>query len=273
MTAARPALGRGELTRLLAPLAQLASEAGARILQCTAAGLIPRAKPDLSPVTAADEAAETILRAGLARLLPGIPVIAEEAVSRGEETIPGADFFLVDPIDGTRELLAGRSEYTVNVALLVGRLPVLGLIYAPALKALYTAAEGRALRAVLEPGMRFDAGKSVPIHARPRPQRLVAAMSRSHPDPKSEAFLAALTIERRLILGSSLKFARLAEGEADVYARLAPVSEWDVAAGHALLDAAGGRVTAPDGSALAYGRHETGFRIDGFLAWGAPPES
>jgi 3'(2'), 5'-bisphosphate nucleotidase len=257
----------------LAPLAELASEAGARILQCAAAGLIPRAKPDASPVTAADEAAEAILRAGLARLLPGVPVVAEEAASRGEETSFSSDFFLVDPIDGTRELLAGRSEYTVNIALLIGRWPVLGLIYAPALHALYMATEGRAMRAMLEPGTRFDAGNSVPIHARPRAQRLVAAMSRSHPDPKSEAFLAALPIERRLILGSSLKFARLAEGAADVYARLAPLSEWDVAAGHALLDAAGGRVTAPDGGALAYGKRETGFRIDGFVAWGAAPES
>ena len=258
---------------MLAPLAGLASEAGARILQCATAGLIPQAKPDASRVTPADEAAEAVLRAGLARLLPGVPLVAEEATARGETTISGPDFFLVDPIDGTRELLAGRGEYTVNVALLIGQFPVLGLIYAPALHTLYMAAEGRATRTVLAPGTRFDADKSVPIQARPRPQRLVAAISRSHPDPNSEAFLAALPIERRLVLGSSLKFARLAEGEADVYARLAQVSEWDVAAGHALLDAAGGRVTAPDGRALAYGKREGGFRIDGFIAWGASPES
>ena len=270
MTAARQALGRGEATRLLTPLAQLASAAGARILQCTAAGLEPRAKPDASPVTAADEAAEAILCEGLARLLPAVPVIAEEAVSRGRAPKPGSVFFLVDPIDGTRELIAGRSEYTVNVALIVDGLPVLGLVYAPALNALYAAADGRALRAELAPGTRFEAAAAVPIRARARPARLVAAVSRSHPDPRSDAFLATLAVERRLVLGSSLKFARLAEGEADVYARLAPISEWDVAAGHGLLAAAGGRVTALDGGALVYGRCETGFRLAGFLAWGAP---
>jgi 3'(2'), 5'-bisphosphate nucleotidase len=269
MMAGQSALGPGEATRLLAPLAQLASEAGACIGRFAAEGLNTRAKSDRSPVTAADEAVEAILRAGLARLMPGVPLIAEEAASRGEAETSGVFFFLVDPIDGTREFIAGRSEYTINVALVAGQAPVLGLIYAPALHELYLAAEGQASRSVLEPGMPFDAGKAVPIRARPRPAQLVAAVSRSHPDSKSDAYLASLPVERRLTLGSSLKFALVAEGKADVYVRFGTVMEWDVAAGHALLTAAGGRVIATDGNDLAYGRRDRGFRVDGFIAWGA----
>lgn len=271
MKTAQSALEPGEASRLLASFAQLASEAGASILEHAIGGLATRSKADNSPVTAADEAAEEILRAGLLRILPGIPIVAEEAVSRsgGEEC--GPDFFLVDPIDGTREFIAGRAEYTINVALVAGRTPVLGLVYAPALHQLYAAADGHAIRAELVPGERFDRGKAVAIRARPRPERMVAAVSRSHPDKRSESFLATLPIGQQLVLGSSLKFARLAEGEADVYARLATVSEWDVAAGHALLAAAGGTVNTPDGGELVYGKRQNGFRIEGFVAWGAPP--
>lgn len=272
MTDTRRMPARAEASPLLAPIADLASEAGARILEIAEKGFAARTKADQSPVTAADEAAEAILTEGLARLLPDVPVIAEESVSRHEPAHPPAAYFLVDPVDGTREFIAGRSEYTVNVALIENHQPVLGVIYAPALHLLYAGCGGRALRAEVEPGDRFDPARVAEIRARPRPERLVALLSRTHPDAKSDEFLTRLPVDRTERLGSSLKFARIAEGVADVYARLATVNEWDIGAGHALLAAAGGSVTAPDGGMIAYGTRERGFRIDGFVAWGAPPE-
>jgi 3'(2'), 5'-bisphosphate nucleotidase len=194
-------------------------------------------------------------------------------MSRQKPAAPAGAYFLVDPIDGTREFLAGRDEYTVNVALVENAVPVLGVIYAPARHALYAGAAGNALRATLAPGQQFDPDSASAIRARSRQPRLTALVSRSHPDAKSDEVLASLPVARKIPLGSSLKFACLAEGEADVYARVSTVNEWDVAAGHALLEAAGGRVTAPGGGPLVYGDGATGFRIDGFVAWGGPPAS
>ncbi len=261
--------GRGELTRLLGPLAELMATAGGKILEVAKGDLGTKKKTDHSPVTAADVASEEILRAGLAQLLPGTPFIAEESVARGEIPEPGAEFLLVDPLDGTREFVAGRDEYTVNVGLISNGVPVLGAIYVPASHMIYAGAEGAAIRALLASGARFDSKSAVSIRARARPQKLVAAVSRSYLDKASEAFLAALTIERRLVLGSSLKFCRLAEGEADVYPRLSSISEWDVAAGHGLLDAAGGRVETTNGRPLRYGKKDKDFRLEAFVAWGA----
>ncbi|HEY7458795.1 MAG TPA: inositol monophosphatase family protein [Xanthobacteraceae bacterium] len=268
MTTTRRTLERAEATRLLSSIADLASAAGARVVELAAAA--PRRKPDDSPVTAADEAAEAILCDGLARLLPGLPIIAEEAVSRRTPALPSGPYLLVDPVDGTRELVAGRNEYTVNVALVEAGAPVLGVVYAPALMSLYAGSGDEAFRAHVPPGADLDRDTIVPIRARPRPKQLIAVVSRSHPDEGSERFLAELPVEKKLPMGSSLKFARLAEGAADVYPRHFTVSEWDIAAGHALLAAAGGTVTAPDGGALVYG-NDAGFRVGGFIAWGAPP--
>jgi len=270
MTAARRT-DRGELTRLVAEIADLASEAGARILSIAAENRAPRAKPDLSPVTAADDAAEEVIIDGLERILPGVPVIAEEAASRGSLPRPRGSYLLVDPIDGTRELIAGRGEYTVNVALIEEHVPVLGVIYAPQFKSLYAGTAGVALRRTVEPGAKFSIGSATPIRARQRPGKLIAMVSRSHPDRASDEFLARFPVTQKIPLGSSLKFARLAEGAADVYARLAPINEWDIGAGHALLVAAGGEVTAPDGKPVVFGLREDGFLVGGFVAWGAPP--
>ncbi len=148
-------------------------------------------------------------------------------------------------------------------------MPVLGVIYAPATKLVHAGAEGAAFRARIAPGAAFDTDAVTPIHARAKPARLVAAVSRSHLEQKSEDFLAKFPIESRLAFGSSVKFTFLAEGKADVYPRLAPICEWDVAAGHALLSAAGGRVEKLDGSPLQYGAKEDKFRFGGFIAWGA----
>jgi 3'(2'), 5'-bisphosphate nucleotidase len=264
-------MSAGEYARLLGPLAELAASAGHRILAIAPPDLLARSKADNSPVTAADEASEAILREGLARILPGVPVIAEEGVAAGELPEPGSEFCLVDPLDGTREFLAGLKEYAVNLALVSGGVPKLGLIYAPASGTLYAGSEESAIRAALPPGGGFDRTKAAPIRARPRPARLVVAVSRSHPDPTTEQLLATLPIERRLVMGSALKFAAVAEGLADAYPRLAPLSEWDVAAGHALVVAAGGSVQAPDGKALSYGARARNFRLGGFIAWGGPP--
>src|SRR5690606_22860150 len=221
---------------------------------------------------AADEAAEEIIQAGLRRILPGVPVIAEEAASRAAPAHPGGNYWLVDPIDGTREFIAGRGEYTVNVALIEDHAPVLGVIYAPQLRLLFAGAAGRAWRDTVDPGAKFDPGRASPICARPRPEKLVALVSRSHPDRASDEFLARLPLAEKILLGSSLKFARIAEGTADVYARLAPTNEWDIGAGTALLAAAGGTVTAPDGGRIGFGMRETGFQVGGFVAWGAPAQ-
>jgi 3'(2'), 5'-bisphosphate nucleotidase len=264
-------MSAGEYARLLKPLAELAAAAGRRILETAPADLLPRSKADHSPVTVADEASETILRQGLERLLPGVPVIAEEGVAAGDRPEPGGEFFLVDPLDGTREFLAGLQEYAINLALVRGGIPKIGLIYAPATGILYAGCETSAIRAALPAGGDFDGAQAAPIRVRPRPARLVVAVSRSYPDSETERFLATLAIERRLVMGSALKFAALAEGLADAYPRLAPLSEWDVAAGHALILAAGGSVQAPDGGALAYGARARNFRLGGFIAWGGPP--
>jgi 3'(2'), 5'-bisphosphate nucleotidase len=267
MTATKPT-DRGELMRLVAAIADLASEAGARILSIAAENPAPRSKPDQSPVTPADEAAEEIILRGLGKILPGVPVIAEEAASHRKPPRPRGSYLLVDPIDGTRELIAGRGEYTVNIALIEDNAPVLGVVYAPKFNTLFAGASDEALRGMVAAGEKFAVGAAAPIRARARPELLTAFVSRTHPDRASDEFLARLPVVEKIPLGSSLKFARLAEGAGDVYARLAPVNEWDIAAGHAVLTAAGGEVTAPDGTPISFGTRD-GFHVAGFIAWGA----
>lgn len=261
---------RGEDLRLLVAFAGIASEAGARIIEIAEKNLAPRSKADCSPVTAADEAAEEVIAAGLQGILPGCPVIAEEAAARGAHFADDDSFVLVDPIDGTKELIAGRGEYTVNIALVENRRPVLGVLYAPGLNLLYAGSALGAFRQEVSPGAAFDPQRASRLHARPRPAALVAMVSRSHPDDATARFLARHEIAQTIPLGSSLKFARLAEGAADLYPRLAALSQWDIAAGDALLTAAGGSVTAPDGTPFRYGRNANGFAVPAFIAWGAP---
>lgn len=232
-----------------------------------------RLKADQTPVCDADEAAEAILLDGLARLMPGMAVVSEEACARGARPRPGAEFFLVDPLDGTREFLAGLDEYTVNLAFVADGVPELGIIAAPAQGRLWRGANGRGgERLDLAPGATLASARNiVPLRPRRHPARgLVAAVSRSHLDPRTAAFVAALPQAEQIACGSSLKFCRLAEGAADVYPRLAPTREWDIAAGHAVLTASGGAMTAPDGSALAYGRSGENFLVPGFVAWADP---
>lgn len=253
---------------LLDDLTALVSEAAAVIQRIGPEA--PRMKSDHTPVCNADEAAELLLLEGLARLMPGVPVVSEEACARGVRPRPGTRFFLVDPLDGTREFLAGLEEYTVNVALVADGVPELGIIAAPSQGRVWRGAAGRGgERLDLAPGAPPAAARNLmPLRPRRRPaQGLIAAVSRSHLDPRTAAFVAALPEAQQIACGSSLKFCRLAEGLADVYPRLTPTSEWDIAAGHALLAATGGAMTAPDGTALAYGRAADSFRVPGFVAW------
>ncbi len=270
-------MGDGEVRaldgQLLEELTTIVSAASAAILAARAGALEVRAKADHSPVTAADHAAEEVILAGLARVLPGICVVSEEAAGRSPPAGLPASFLLVDPLDGTRELVAGRDEFTVNVALVSAGRPRLGLIAAPAQRLIWRGIEGRgAERLLLEPGAPATrARECVAIRTRPFPHAApTAAVSRSHLDQRTEAFLARLPAAERLSCGSAIKFCRIAEGSVDVYPRLSTTCEWDVAAGHALLVAAGGTVVTPTGTELRYGAASARFRIPAFVAWGDP---
>jgi len=238
----------------------IAREAGAAIMQVYAKGATARLKEDRSPVTEADEIAEAIILERLARLLPEIPVIAEECCAKGIVPTIGTRFVLVDPLDGTKEFLNRNGEFTVNIALIEHGVPVAGCVFAPAVDRLY-AGGGTAWR--------IEGGIEAAMRTRPYPAAgLTALCSRSHPDAQSEAFLARYPIADRREAGSSLKFCRVAEGEADVYPRFGPTMEWDVAAGHAVLAAAGGAVLTPEGTPFAYGKAGGAFRNKAFVAWG-----
>lgn len=250
---------------LVAALTDLVADAAAAILAIAPAALDTRLKADKSPVTAADEAADAVIARGLIRLLPGIPVVSEE--SRDRPSALGETFVLVDPLDGTKEFVAGVGEYTVNVAIIAAGEPIAGFVAAPALGLVYRGVVGRGAER-----LRLDkAAAPVAIRCRPAPASgLVAAASRSHFSPATAAFLDRVGVASRMDCGSSLKFCRLAEGAIDVYPRLSEISEWDIAAGHALVTAAGGLVATPDGTPLRYGRVDLGFNVPSFIAWGDP---
>ena len=253
-------------------LAQLASDAGRIIMGYRGGRAAIGVKPDNSPVTDADRESEILIRGGLAHVLPGVAMVGEESFDAKNPPTVGQRFFLVDPLDGTREFITGRDEFTVNIAYIEDGVPLVGCVYAPALHRIYTAG-ATALRAELMPGGKIASLDQLrPIHTEPYPEAgLRALMSRSHGDDKTTAYLDTLNVASREACGSSLKFCRIAEGSADVYARLAPTMEWDTAAAHAVLVAAGGSVMALDGTPLRYGKAGAGFRNSGFVAWGQEP--
>jgi 3'(2'), 5'-bisphosphate nucleotidase len=246
---------------MLTCMVAIADEAGKIVLEHYAEGTEVRTKADASPVTAADEAAETLILAGLDRLAPKIPVVAEERVSQGDiPDLADGRFFLVDPLDGTKEFLTRNGEFTVNIALIEGDRPRMGVVLAPA--------RGLAWWGLVGEGAHRQEGDEVrPIGVRPRPEGgLVAIASRSHRDAATEAFLERAGVSETISAGSSLKFCLVAEGRADVYPRFGPTMEWDTAAGQAVLEAAGGRVTTPDGAPFRYQKPD--FRNGPFVAWG-----
>lgn len=257
-----------ELDDLASAFAQLASAAGRVVMDVYATDFDVRLKADASPVSEADEAAEALLVPGVEKLLPGVPILAEEAVSRDGLADVGREFVLIDPLDGTKEFVSRNGEFTVNIALVRDGVPVAGCVYAPALKRMYVGGT-TAFSGSVEPGV-TDAYLAQ-ITTRPYPDALVAVASRSHADQQTADFLADLGVESTRSAGSSLKFCLVAEGSADVYPRFGPTMEWDTAAGDAVLRAAGGTVTEPDGSLFRYGKAGGGFRNGSFVAWGRAP--
>jgi len=268
-----PEITPQDAQRHLDALTDIVSRAAAATLVTPFSSVARRIKTDLTPVTAADELSESIILEGLAQVLPGVPVIAEESVARRQA--PGRiepSFIVVDPLDGTREFLAGRDEFTVNVGIVTNGVPIAGIIAAPARGLLWRGIVGggaERLHLRLGAGQAKAYGRS-PIHTRPAPGRLTVATSRSHLDEATEDFLARLPLAKRYLCGSSVKFCYIAQGEADVYPRLSPTREWDVAAGHAILVAAGGAVINPQRGQLQFGRMAERFLVPGFIAIGDP---
>ncbi len=244
---------------LAAHIVSIAETAGRAIMAVYRTDFDTRSKSDASPVTDADERAERII---LERLDSPFPVVAEESAAAGRiPDIGTGPFWLVDPLDGTREFIGRNGEFTVNIALIEGGFPTLGVVHAPALDVTYWAeGPGRAFR-------RKGAGSAEPIAVRrPGADGLIVVASRSHRDARTDAYLAGISVKDLRSAGSSLKFCLLAEGSADHYPRLGRTMEWDTAAGQAVLAGAGGRVVDFDGAPLAYGK--PGFENPDFIAQG-----
>jgi 3'(2'), 5'-bisphosphate nucleotidase len=271
-----PVISGEAVAALMEPLTELVIRAGAAILEVNRRTMKVDGKPDGSPVTEADLAADRILGDGLARLMPQVPALSEERVDLAKPPYRGS-FFLIDPLDGTKEFVAGRAEFTVNLALVTNGTPLLGIIGAPALGLIWRGLVGRGAERLTTGGGVVRAAE--PIRTRTIPKRgdpWIVAVSRSHGDLRTEAFIAARPGAIRQALGSAVKFGRVAEGGADIYPRLAPTSEWDVAAGHAVVTAAGGRITDAKGADLQFGagrqglKGQHGFIVPEFIAWGDP---
>ena len=261
-----------QAVQLLDDLTAIIARASALIRAISPHSVDRRLKPDRSPVTAADEASEATILRELAQRLPNVPVVSEEMA--GSKAPPALDrsFIVVDPLDGTREFLAGRDEFTVNLAIVTRGLPIAGIIAAPNRNQIWRGIVGiKAERLRLLPD---GAAEPQAIRTRRWPaQGAIAAVSRSHLDARTEEFLSRLDPITRSPSGSAIKFCHLAEGAVDVYPRLATTCEWDVAAGHALVAAAGGIVTTPQDTALPYGRVAENFRVPAFIAWGDPAKA
>lgn len=254
-----------DLAALRLPLVALARRAGAEIMRIHDAGFGVRTKADRTPVTEADERAEAIVLAGLGELTPGVPVVAEEAMARGEIAWPASPpraFWLVDPLDGTREFVERNGQFAVNVGLVLDGRPALGVVLQPATGVAWSGGKGLgAFRAEAD-------GSARAIRARGKPEDgLVVLSSRSHGSAAESAYCDGFRVKEHRRSGSAAKFGLLAEGSGDLYPRFGPTSEWDTAAGEALLVAAGGHVERADGTPLVYGK--PGFRNPDFIARGA----
>jgi 3'(2'), 5'-bisphosphate nucleotidase len=256
------------LDRLAGDLVATVRRAGEAVMAVYDSDFAVAHKDDRSPVTAADQAAEDIIVADLRRLTPQIPVVAEEAAAAGDiPDIGDGPFWLVDPLDGTKEFIRRNGEFTVNIGLIVDRRPVLGLVLAPALKTLYVGwMDGEAGTCWRETA---DGGRQAIAVRRPGPQGVVVLASRSHADSEAlQVYLKDIPVASTRNAGSSLKFCRIAEGAADLYPRLGPTCEWDTAAAHAVLRAAGGTVERLDGAPFLYGKASDKFLNPFFVAKG-----
>ncbi len=251
-------------------MVEMAREAGVVILRHYAGTVERRHKADKSPVTDADNEAEALILDRLSRAAPGVPVVAEELAAAGDTPEIGtAPFFLVDPLDGTKEFLNRNGEFTVNIALIEGGLPTAGVVFAPAMRRMFWGARGEAFEQSTDSHAQLIGAPHRIKTRSPPPNGMTAVASRSHRDSKTEELLAHYNIANFVTSGSSVKFCLIATGEADIYPRHGPTCEWDTAAGHAVLSAAGGRVTLLDGhTPLTYGRARDKFINPHFIAWG-----
>jgi len=248
------------LSPRLQTLVRIVRAAGEVVMRHYEAGCDARVKADRSPVTDADEEAEKLILAELNAAFPGVPVVAEEQAAAGHVSKVGSRFFLVDPVDGTKEFVKRGGEFTVNIGEIVDGQPVSGVVLAPAIGRLFVGAVGEGAFELAGNAIRDIACR------KPDADGLVAVSSRSHPDAKTDELLKSLPIKGHTNAGSSLKFCLVAAGEADIYPRAGTTMEWDTAAGHAVLAAAGGTVTNWDGSPFVYGKPE--FRNGPFIARG-----
>lgn len=242
----------------------ITERAGRTVLEVYHSDFAVQSKDDKSPVTAADQKAEELILAAIrAEITDAWPIVAEESVAAG--TIPevgDGPFWLVDPLDGTKEFISRRGEYTVNIALIENRRPQLGVVLAPAIGAMYWGSPHGAFAIT-------DGGPARPIHCRPMPARgVVAVASRSHTNAETDAYLAKFDVAEKISSGSSIKFCLVATGQADLYPRMGRTMEWDVAAGHAVVRFAGGSVTTVDGAEFVYAK--PGFENPHFVVRGAP---
>ena len=259
------------LPPLALQLAEIAAEAGRLILRHYFEGTEVREKQDRSPVTLADEEAEALILARLRLKFPDVPIIAEEAAARGETPEISERFFLVDPLDGTKEFLARNGEFTVNIALIEDNMPLCGVVLAPAQGRAFAGDVGasNAFELSVSKAGELDLTSAKNIRTRKPPEAgLTAMVSRSHRDTKTEEYLANYSIAEMKAAGSSLKFCLIAAGEADLYPRFGRTMEWDIAAGHAVLLAAGGTVTQLDGAPFFYGKIMQNFANPYFVAKG-----
>jgi 3'(2'),5'-bisphosphate nucleotidase len=250
-------------------LVDLALAAGREIMAVRAAGFAAETKSDGSLVTLADRRAEAVIERGLQALAPDIPMIGEEAVAAGRIPECGQLFFCVDPLDGTRGFSKGGDHFTVNIALVSEGLPTHGVVYAPASGELYAGEPGAAFSARCDIATAQLRAPLAPIRVQGSPTKPMRAIASegSMRDTRAQALITALGAEPTYV-SSSIKFCRIAEGAADLYPRFGEVSEWDAAAGHAILRAAGGDIVSLDGAPLFYGDHSDGFLIKGFFAYG-----
>lgn len=253
-----------DLSALAAALRPVVAEAGAAIMRVYDGDFAVRRKADDTPLTLADLESQRVLLDGLSRLTPGVPILSEEATQAAWSERSGwRECWLVDPLDGTREFVKRNGEFTVNVALIVEHEPVLGIVAAPALGLTYWGATGVG-------AFRSRSGEpETRIHVSPRHAPIRIVGSRSHSTPQTDAYLQRFANYEMTATGSSLKFCVVAEGTADLYPRFGPTSEWDTAAGQAVLEAAGGHVTRPDGHRLRYNCRESLLNGD-FLAFSDP---
>lgn len=242
----------------LGQLAFMAREAGKMIMEARAGGVSVEYKEDKSPVTVADETANHYIVEQLERLFPHVPIVSEEG-AKEDEHASAEYFWLVDPLDGTKSFIRGDDDFTVNIGLIKNRAPVAGVIFVPAQNVMYIGSDQAG-------AFRTDAGgeeASIRVNA-PRDNKRAVIMSKHHASPDLDEYIAPYEVTGKVQAASSLKFCRVAEGVADLYPRTGPTMEWDTAAGHAILLAAGGKMTMLDGSPFLYGKPE--YRNPGFIA-------